>query len=82
MRRSSRDSVSSVASFNISLKLFRAVMAILEATSPPACPPMPSATAIKREEIRAESSFPSLTKPTSERESTLKARGWLDMVKV
>ena len=41
------------------------LIAIAEATSPPACPPIPSATAIKFSLINAESSLPSRTKPRS-----------------
>jgi hypothetical protein len=37
------------------------------ATSPAACPPIPSATASRRGPAYAESSFPSRRSPTSER---------------
>ena len=51
-----------------------AVIAIVDATSPPACPPIPSATAINFGEINPESSFPSRCNPRSESANTLNAK--------
>ena len=44
------------------------------ATSPPACPPMPSATATNLEETNPESSLPSRCRPRSESAKTLNAK--------
>ena len=47
-------------------------MASEDATSPAACPPIPSATAIKFFEARALSSLPLRTRPTAERADVAK----------
>ncbi len=56
-----------------------AEIAIFDATSPPACPPMPSATATNSEETIPESSLPSRTNPRSESAKTLNANDDLDI---
>jgi hypothetical protein len=52
--------------------LARVVIAILDATSPPACPPIPSATAKSEEPVIAESSLPLRAKPIAVRAETAK----------
>ena len=47
-------------------------MAIFDATSPAACPPIPSATAITRGEVKALSSLPVRIRPTAERAAVAK----------
>ena len=61
-------SESSLMCFELSAEI-----AIVDATSPPACPPMPSATATNLEETNPESSLPSRCKPRSESANTLNA---------
>ena len=51
----------------------RDLIAIRDATSPPACPPIPSATATIFDETSPESSFPARSKPRSESANTLNA---------
>ena len=46
-----------------------------DATSPAACPPIPSATAMTRAEVSALSSLPFRTKPTAERDAVAKKKG-------
>ena len=47
-----------------------------DATSPPACPPIPSATAIKFADVIAESSLPDRRRPIAERAASANT-GWL-----
>ena len=65
--KSSTESESISELVSTGLSFCRALIAIFDATSPPACPPIPSATAIRRPETKAESSFPLRCKPSAER---------------
>ena len=56
-----------VVSVSIGVSDWSVLIANLDAISPPACPPIPSATAIKEPETNAESSLPLRTKPNAER---------------
>jgi hypothetical protein len=66
------ESVSMSAEEKTGTIVARVLIAICEATSPPACPPIPSATAKSEELVIAESSLPLRAKPIALRAETAK----------
>ncbi len=69
LKISSRDCGSNSGLVKTGSKSERVFIAVREATSPPAYPPIPSATAIRFSETNPESSFPSRCNPNSDRQA-------------
>ena len=69
---SSADSESISGLVKIAESSERVVIAILDATSPAACPPIPSATATRCDDARPLSSLPLRTRPTADRADVAK----------
>ena len=65
-KRSSAESISIPLSVKISESFASVVIAMRDATSPAAWPPIPSATAMIELDVRAESSLPARTSPTAD----------------